>query len=693
LAKSRTSGPDSFSYHNRHRSTHSSLPQNNSVSLRLDHLSSPTHDEHANGVHSRHISRHSLEGGFTFPTERNSEASTPVPNSRPSLQQPSYSTNDLPTVKGNGFDVAITPPKTHSEHIHHHNASLGRIPNGAMNRPAKQGSPDSDGPKMNQMPQTMLQASAAPFGPQMTSAAPNSANPGSVGPGLPFPMYNYGIQGYAGQPTQAGAQRPGAFVNPTNYGGFPNYAGGYRLPEAASRVPTQRRQTEGDPNQPLTRFTNYPLEHFKGELYGLCKDQHGCRYLQRKLEERNPEHVQLIFSETYMHVIELMTGMESILSRVRFLLYANSSLPDPFGNYLCQKLLEFSNDEQRTALIDNAAPKLVTIALNQHGTRALQKMIEFISTPEQTKTVIRALQQHVVDLVQDLNGNHVIQKCLNRLGAEDAEFIYEAVGTHCVTVGTHRHGCCVLQRCIDHASGSQKAKLIAQITSNSFALVQDPFGNYVVQYILDLAEPMFTNPMCRTFAGNVASLSKQKFSSNVIEKCLRTADNSARREMIEEMLQGNQLDQMLRDSFANYVVQTAMDFADPETRQHIVDAIRPILPSIRQTPHGRRILNKMSNAEGSGRSSGNSSGQATPNEHPPNHAPNAQIPKMLQKPFMYQGPTNGASFTGSYISTPGSSSNNTPPSGPGESPSAFNNTQAPAANNFGAPNPSLYAYF
>jgi hypothetical protein len=257
-------------------------------------------------------------------------------------------------------------------------------------------------------------------------------------------------------------------------------------------------------------------------------------------------------------------------------------------------------------------------------------MIEFISTPEQTQTVINALKHHVVELVQDLNGNHVIQKCLNRLNAEEAEFIYEAVGAHCVVVGTHRHGCCVLQRCIDHASSAQKAHLIAQITSNSYALVQDPFGNYVVQYILDLADSRFTNPLCQTFAGNIPSLSKQKFSSNVIEKCLRTADGFARRDMIDEILNGNELEKMLRDSFANYVVQTAMDFADAETRQRIVDAIRPILPSIRQTPHGRRIAGKIMAAEGSGRSSAQSSGQATPNEAPVA----GQIPKNLAtKPY------------------------------------------------------------
>ena len=59
------------------------------------------------------------------------------------------------------------------------------------------------------------------------------------------------------------------------------------------------------------RFVNVKLEQFQGEILGLCKDQHGCRYLQKKLEERNPEHVQLIFVETHQYVVELMTGIDS----------------------------------------------------------------------------------------------------------------------------------------------------------------------------------------------------------------------------------------------------------------------------------------------------------------------------------------------------------------------------------------------
>jgi len=88
-----------------------------------------------------------------------------------------------------------------------------------------------------------------------------------------------------------------------------------------------------------------------------------------------------------------MTGTQHIRMRPHALL----TLTDPFGNYLCQKLLEYSNDEQRTVLINNAAPQMVKIALNQHGTRALQKMIEFISTREQVRAPLNILLLALTD--------------------------------------------------------------------------------------------------------------------------------------------------------------------------------------------------------------------------------------------------------------------------------------------------------
>lgn len=121
---------------------------------------------------------------------------------------------------------------------------------------------------------------------------------------------------------------------------------------------------------------------------------------------------------------------------------------------------------------------------------------------------------------------------------------------------------------------------------------------------VDLGEPLFTGPLCATFQGSIPALSKQKFSSNVIEKCIRTSDFNMRRAFIKEMLSPHELPNMLRDSFANYVIQTAMDFADPESRNTLIEAVRPLLPGIRSQPHGRRIAGKIMTLDSHARNNG-----------------------------------------------------------------------------------------
>jgi len=574
--------------------------------------------------------RHSMDG-MKFFQESSPSVSDTAPSSvvspqnshilatPPKLQQ-SYSTNDLQTVKAANVTTGLAANTNNhaQQHLQNHNASLGRIPAGAMpNRHSRELSIDSgptNGRENGGYPSigSTLQANAAPFGPvpaQPQSSAPALPTLASPVAPMPYPYYNaagYGAHngapaGYTNLPMMMQSMQnlnlsgtpsvPSVPVYGPPYTGFGSiYANAPRQqPDSQARVIQSRRQMENegllrspiptgltrhtDQSSAMARYNNLPLESVGGTIYSLCKDQHGCRYLQKQLENRIPEQIHMIWLETNQHVVELMT--------------------DPFGNYLCQKLLEYCSDEERTVLIRNASEAMVRIALNQHGTRALQKMIEHVTTPVQIKLIIDALRHQVVELIQDLNGNHVIQKCLNKLSAADAHFIFEAVGKNCVEVGTHRHGCCVLQRCIDHADGAQKVWLVECITNNAVTLVQDPFGNYVVQYIIDLNQEVFTEPVVRQFGGRICALSKHKFSSNVVEKCLRCASAPAKDMIVEELLAPGEMPTLLRDNFANYVIQTALEYATPMMKVRLVETIRPVLPSIRTTPYGRRIQAKV----------------------------------------------------------------------------------------------------
>ncbi|ORY64431.1 armadillo-type protein [Pseudomassariella vexata] len=572
--------------------------------------------------HSLDMKQHSIDMNAYFAKENGTDATSNAavlsPKSSHGLSTPpklqsSFSANDIPTVKGSSVMGGPNANAHAQQHLHNHNASIGRIPPGAMKRHSRELSSESNihigitqsatFPSIG----SALHANAPAFGPTATSQAPNQTTPtaSSVSsPGSSMGAGNYSSY-YGGNYGPTSPNNGGSAYNvpllamqmgnmnmngysPQNYTGYaPMYQAAAGQPrDSQQRVIQQRRAQD---NEAMNRFNNTPLEAVGGTIFELCKDQHGCRYLQKQLENRIPEQVHMIWLETNMHVVELMT--------------------DPFGNYLCQKLLEYCNDDERTVLIRNASESMVHIALNQHGTRALQKMIEFVSIPEHVQLIVNALRYRVVDLIQDLNGNHVIQKCLNKLSPQEAQFIFDAVGNHCVEVGTHRHGCCVLQRCIDHASGDQKIWLIGKITENALRLVQDPFGNYVVQYIIDLNESTFTEPLVVMFTGKVAQLSRHKFSSNVIEKCLRCASDGGRDMMVNELLNGGEMDRLLRDSFGNYVVQTALEHSTYHMKHQLVEAIRPILPGIRSTPYGRRLQAKIQTHD---TRSGQNSGQSTP---------------------------------------------------------------------------------
>ncbi|XP_073124190.1 uncharacterized protein [Henckelia pumila] len=315
------------------------------------------------------------------------------------------------------------------------------------------------------------------------------------------------------------------------------------------------------------------LSEAQGYIYHIAKDQHGCRFLQRMFDEGTSRDVQIIYNEIIDHVVELMMN--------------------PFGNYLMQKLLEVCNEEQRMNIllrVTEEPGELVRISLNTHGTRVVQKLIETLKTRQQISLVISALEPGFLALIKDLNGNHVVQRCLQCFTNEDSKFIFAAAAKYCVDIAMHQHGCCVLQRCIRHSNGEQRENLVAEISANGLLLAQDAFGNYVVQFILELKIPSATSKLTSQFENNYVHLSTQKFSSHVVEKSLDLCNIETRSKIIHELLSADYFEQLLQDPHANYVVQKALHVSEGPLHNLLVDAIESHKAISRNSPYSKRIF-------------------------------------------------------------------------------------------------------
>ena len=325
----------------------------------------------------------------------------------------------------------------------------------------------------------------------------------------------------------------------------------------------QEDESESPPHGPFRYFEEqepacslFPKDAMGlGDVCRLARDQMGCRLLQKRLEEGAPLLAQYIFSEVLPQLPELMM--------------------DTFGNYLVQKLLEVLSLHQLRQICETVSSHLPRISLDVHGTRAVQRLVDIAATQGLAYLLIAGLRNSVVELAKDQNGNHVIQRCLLAFSPEERDFIFDIVSLRLVEVATHRQGCCVLQRCIDAAREEKKTYLIDRVLEHLVVLVQDAFGNYVVQYILDLGLEDVNLRIAQVFTTRLLELSRQKFSSNVVEKCLQQAQPIARDLLLREMCSQRMLAPMLQDQFANYgkdqaVVQRALTLATGDIREQLL---------------------------------------------------------------------------------------------------------------------------
>ncbi len=162
--------------------------------------------------------------------------------------------------------------------------------------------------------------------------------------------------------------------------------------------------------------------------------------------------------------------------------------------------------------------QLTNIGVNPHGTRVIQKIVDKLHTEELMKTFIKVLKPHTVNLVKDLNGNHIILKVLNCYDPALTTPLFETLNNHLMEVSLHKHGCCVLQKCIDSASPEIKNYIIMSILQHIPELITDQFGNYILQYVMTLGDTNLVGSIAKTFFKDMIFLSKQKYSSNVVEK-------------------------------------------------------------------------------------------------------------------------------------------------------------------------------
>ncbi|KAE9620477.1 putative armadillo-like helical, nucleic acid binding NABP, pumilio, RNA binding protein [Lupinus albus] len=321
----------------------------------------------------------------------------------------------------------------------------------------------------------------------------------------------------------------------------------------------------------------FDLSEIAGHVVEFSADQYGSRFIQQKLETATIEEKNMVYQEIMPYALSLMT--------------------DVFGNYVVQKFFEHGLPSQRRELAKELVGHVLNLSLQMYGCRVIQKAIEVVDLDQKIE-MVQELEGNIIRCVRDQNGNHVIQKCIECVPEDAIQFIVSTFFDQVVTLSTHPYGCRVIQRVLEHCiDPTTQQKVMDEVLGAVSMLAQDQYGNYVVQHVLEHGKPHERSAIIKELAGNIVQMSQQKFASNVVEKCLSFGGPSERLLLVNEMLgstdENEPLQAMMKDQFANYVVQKMLETCEDQQRDLILSRIKVHLNALKKYTYGKHIVTRV----------------------------------------------------------------------------------------------------
>ncbi|KPI84780.1 putative RNA-binding regulatory protein (pumilio family) [Leptomonas seymouri] len=285
-------------------------------------------------------------------------------------------------------------------------------------------------------------------------------------------------------------------------------------------------------------------DSLRGKVYETAKDQHGCRYLQRWLDTNcDPETVHVLMDEIIPHVAELMTDqyanfliqklfdimpdevrckvalvaapqisvialtphgtfsvqkmIETISTReeVEIIREALSKdvvrlVKDAHGNHVIQKVLQRFDFDDKEFIYKAVATDCVSIAKNKQGCCVLQRCLEYAS-PRQKRALVDQVLSCCLQIVQDPFGNYVLQYVLEAHDSKINDTIALAFLPHLVHLCINKFSSNVMEKVLRGATQPVQVMYVEEMCNPEIIsrLIQDDFGNYVLQTALSINAP------------------------------------------------------------------------------------------------------------------------------------------------------------------------------------------------------------
>jgi hypothetical protein len=318
-------------------------------------------------------------------------------------------------------------------------------------------------------------------------------------------------------------------------------------------------------------YLNLSDEELAKQAFSIAKFQSGCRYLQKRMEEK-PHLVEKLY---FPYVIEYIQELST----------------DQFGNFYIKKIFNYLSEEKILQFIAIAFPVITIIATNQYGARLLEDFIDFLNTDNLINSFIKVIVPNIQTLINDQNGCHVVHKLLSVDNRQVTYYFLEQITNNISEISITKKGCNFIQKCIEAFHGIKLQLLINALQHSMDTIIVNQYGNYIIQSIFNINEMNIKMGIYREIKSRLCYYANQKYSSNVVEKVFD--EHAVLEEMVDEALKDSNFENMLLNNYGNYVAQKIIAKAPEHKLKLIFDKIAVVTPQLQQLPFGQKLLSKL----------------------------------------------------------------------------------------------------
>ncbi|CAI0411932.1 unnamed protein product [Linum tenue] len=252
-----------------------------------------------------------------------------------------------------------------------------------------------------------------------------------------------------------------------------------------------------------------------GHVLPLSLQMYGCRVIQKALE--------VVDMGQQTEMVAELDG--SIMKCVR----------DQNGNHVIQKCIECVPEDKIQFIISSFYGQVVVLSTHPYGCRVIQRVLEHCKDEKTQQVIMDEVMQSVCTLAQDQYGNYVIQHVLEHGKPHERSAIISKLAGQIVKMSQQKFASNVVEKCLTFGGPEERQILVNEMLGSTDeneplqAMMKDPFGNYVVQKVLETCDDQSLELILSRIKVHLNALKRYTYGKHIVSRVEKLITTGERR--------------------------------------------------------------------------------------------------------------------------------------------------------------------